>query len=166
MKTVYDIFIEYYTSIRQSLGSSQSVEKGIAAYLNSIGLLEDGTDEKSNTKIAQRELARFKIMPPHTFITFFENFELREQIMRVQKECRSIAISRVVSGKITDESVYKEKIDELYKHAAILASDKRYKGWLDEIIEDVTYCLKFAGGISDTIPDSVVEDLEYNHGDE
>lgn len=161
MKTVYDIFVEYYTTIQKSSENTQSVEHGIAAYLNSIGLLEDSSDEKSNSRIAQRELARFKVMPLDTFITFFENFELRDQINQIKRDCKLMAINRALTSKTIDQETYKKKIDELYKHATTFATDKRYKGWLDEIIKDITDCLKFAVGSLDVMPDSVTESLEY-----
>lgn len=165
MKSVYDFFIEYFMSIRQPSEDSQKVEAGIAAYLNSVGLLKNDVDESRSKKIAQRELARFKLMPLHTFIAFFENFELREQIQQIEKECKAMAINRADSGKKADQSFYQDKIDQLYGYATSLASDKRYKGWLDEITREITECLKFAVGISDEMPDSIAEAILYRSED-
>jgi len=161
MKTVFDYFAEHYTVISSAPEVPQSIREGIAAYLGSIGLGLDGADEGVNKKIARRELMRFKLMPQSTFAAFFENFELREQINRVSKECKLMAINRAVSGKTVDEAACKVKMVALYDSATPLSSDRRYKGWLDETTVEIAACLKFAAGVSDAVPDSVAEALGY-----
>jgi hypothetical protein len=159
MKSVYDRFIEHYARICLSDEVSQDVREGIEAYLGSIGLLGAGADERTNEKNARRELMRFKLMPEQTFAAFFEKYELRRQIDEVLDECRQMAIGRAVSGRLTDEGFCRGKMEELYRQATPLSSDKRYKGWLDEKTRDIAECLKFAAGLSDAVPDAIAESL-------
>ena len=166
MKTVYDHFVEHYGHLAASAALSPAVERGISAYLTAAGLMDVDEDESMQQRIAQRELARFRLMPLQTFTAFFETFEAREQIEQLLRECRGLAMERLRFDKTISEALYREKINAFYERAAVFAADSRYTGWLNEKTEEVSLLLKYAAGASEVLPASVLEALKLMKQDE
>ena len=74
MKSVYQLFVDYFHSIKTNNYDPIPVEQGIASYLKSIGVDTVDSDQHIET-VADRELMRFRLMPEKTFVAFFETTE-------------------------------------------------------------------------------------------
>lgn len=156
MSTVYDHFIDFAESIK---ANSKNVEKGINYYLTEIGLQDYcGTDLK---RVVDRELTRFKLMKPQTFINFFYKYEIRSKIIELKSECDELAIERAIKGKLLTEIEHKNTIGMLYNAAAEIVEDECYKSWLDEVLEDAKGSLDYASGNTNMISRRVAEKLKY-----
>lgn len=167
MKEVYNYFIIYYKSILESNNYSNEVEKGIVDYLKSVDLFECNESDLDYEKIANNELKRFKFMPYDTFVAFFENYAVREQLISLEKECYVLATERFINNRIVSNDVYKEKMKTFYEIAEKIVSDKRYSGWLDELSNTCSLLLKFASGMVDIVPQTIDEyfDSALNEGE-
>lgn len=162
MKTVYEYFTVFASALlaERTDYSKELLEQGIRAYLSEIGIT--GEPLEGANRVARRELMRFKLMPPATFIAFFENYEQRLKIAQLVRECDLLAISRLRNDKTIDESVYNAKVNELYTLASGLSLDSRYRGWLDEVTQNAMISLKFAHGISNEISENVIMRAELS----
>ncbi len=160
MNTVYRCFLDYYHSTAADSTAAEAVEKGIAAYLRSIGISPD--EETPNAEnAAQRELLRFKLMPPKTFAEYFENFETRERIHELVRETEELALNRAARAVTIGQPLYRETLNRLYALGEELMRDRRYASWMEAKLKEAADNLKYAVGASDRIPDKVTERLLF-----
>lgn len=160
MKTVYQLFVDYFHSIKTNSYDPIPVEQGIAAYLKSIGIDTADTDQHEEI-VADRELMRFRLMPETTFVAFFDNYRIRESINSLLAETESLSYTYAINGIKTTQSMYLDKINVFYTMSAEIAGDKRYSEWLDLVRDEITENLKHAAGLSDRIPDKISERILF-----
>ena len=156
MKTVYEHFLSYMNTLlaEKDAKCKENVVSGIKSFLAEMDL-----DEKVDPegRISHRELYRFKMMPIDTFIAFFENYEIRSKILQFRRGCAVLALNRLKTGNIIDESVRYCKLATFYELVSALAVDKRYTSWIDDQARGVKANLAFAAGKSNVISEDLFE---------
>lgn len=160
MNTVYGSFLDYFHSIMTGDYDPAPVEKGIAEYLESIGIDRD-EHRPDAEKIANRELLRFRLMPEKTFVAFFENYSLRERIVRLLRETESMAVRRARDQVTIDQAEYSENLARFYAVSREIVQDKRYTVWIEDALQEVTENLKYAAGFTERIPDKAAERILF-----
>jgi len=156
MKRVYDYFVQYYRNLSLQ-PSLEEVEQGIYSYLDTIELIDYIANDDDHQRIAERELARFKLMPYETFVLFFKNFSAREKAHEIVNECRFLAMNRVVSKDIISEEVYKNKMEAFYQSISCIAIEQQYSEWIRELTLTIKSSLDFAIGKTNDIPEDIIE---------
>ena len=160
MNTVYKLFLDYFHNMTAEVAEVESVEKGIAAYLESIGIKVEEETPNADV-IAHRELLRFKLMPEKTFVTFFENYGVREEISQFIRDTELAAMNRATKNETIGEEIYRERIHQFYSISKELAKNQRYTTWLEAALREATNNLKYAVGASNKIPDKVAERIMF-----
>lgn len=160
MKTAYNCFVEYFHTIKTGNYDPVPVERGIADYLENIGLGKDAGIQDAE-KAAARELMRFRLMPEDTFVTFFDNYAARKQVERLLEETESLAFECAAGGNRITRDTYSDKINRFYSISADIAGDKRYSEWIEAVHDEVTANLKYAAGLSGKIPEKISERMLF-----
>lgn len=161
MKTVYDHFLNYASSLlkEQDDACKKNVFLGIKAFLSEMDMV---AEEDPDGNIARRELVRFRMMPAETFVLFFDNYEVRSQILQFRRECELLAINRIKNNTTITMDAKSRKLREFYDLTAELALDKRYTSWIDDIAYLVQTDLAFATGKSNAISRELADWLAQN----
>lgn len=165
MKSIYQYFVDYYDSIKSPNSNSALVYEGIRAYLESRYIDPDDPAD-AEPQFGENELYRFRLMPPQTFQTYFEYYELRDRIITIEMETGLLALNRAVEGKTITESVYQNKINQFFALSADLAGDKRYSSWIRERSAAISENLKYAIGATDEVPVATQTRIYLNESEE
>ena len=159
METVYEHFLTYANSLlaEKDKECKKNVILGIKSFLAEMNIA-DSPDPDG--RIADRELLRFKLMPAETFVTYFENYEIRSRILQFRRECELLAVKRLNNNTLISTEEKTHKLADFYELAAELASDKRYASWIDEMLTLVRTDLSFATGKTNIISRDLAEWLD------
>lgn len=159
--TVYDCFLRLSAPklTGQSLECQTRVYSGIRSFLEEMDLL--CTDDPSG-KISKREFFRFQLMPNETFVTYFEFYQICSQIAQLHKECELLAINRLKNNSTISEKIKHQKINAFYELATVVAGDRRYASWIDDMLYVIKLELSFAAGQTNAISKDLAEWLKTN----
>jgi hypothetical protein len=164
-KTVFD----YFSDFAIGLGINPTDEKnrdcfqGIKDYLKEIELDDDTRDDLA--KIAKRELLRFKYINQESFERFFIHYQDRSRLSNISRKIDRRAMLCIKTGVNCDPIEVRSLTEAFYKAAMPLAADPRYKGWIDERIDNVVMSLDNLRGFSDKINADVAKYLAMDQID-
>lgn len=164
-KSIFDYFCDFATALGIDPNDEQNHDcfEGIKDYLTEIGI--DNTTKTGADKIARRELLRFKYINHDSFKQFFDHYQDRSRLLTVLRTINLRAVSCIQSGVGCDPVEVGSLTEAFYSAAASLSTDGRYKGWLNERIDDVEMSLENLRGISNNVNADVAKYLAMNQID-